>query len=98
MECGNYQDRTPRHRIRSSPRMVEKTAKAQVQEVLEKLPETASFEEIRYHIDIRQTIHQGWDARRMITLEEIPRRLANWLTRWTEAVECMARDSPMPKA
>ena len=77
MECGSYHERVPR-KTRESSRSLE-TGKAQVQRILDTLPDDASLEAIQYHIDIRQTIQHGWDADRTISLEE---RLANWLTNW----------------
>ena len=59
------------------------TAKAQVQEILETLPEDASLEDIQYHIYVRQKIQQGLedvDAGRVISHDEVQRRLAKWLT------------------
>jgi predicted transcriptional regulator len=60
------------------------TAKEQVQEILEALPEDASLEDIQYHIYVRQKIEQGIDdaeAGRVISHEEVQRRLAKWLTK-----------------
>jgi predicted transcriptional regulator len=60
------------------------TAKEQVQEILETLPEDASLEDIQYHIYVRQKIQQGMDdveAGRVISHEEVQRRLAKWLTK-----------------
>jgi predicted transcriptional regulator len=60
------------------------TAKEQVQEILETLPEDASLEDIQYHIYVRQKIQQGLDdveAGRVISHEDVKRRLENWLTK-----------------
>ena len=60
------------------------TAKEQVQEILETLPEDASLEDIQYHIYVRQKIQEGMedlDAGRVVSHEEVQRRLAKWLTR-----------------
>jgi hypothetical protein len=60
------------------------TAKEQVQEILETLPDDASLEDIQYHIYVRQRIEQGIDdveAGRVISHEEVQRRLAKWLTK-----------------
>ena len=59
------------------------TAKAQVQQILETLPEDASLEDIQYHIYVRQKIQQGLDdvdAGRTISHAEVQQRLAKWLT------------------
>ena len=76
MECGSYDDRIPRT-TRQSSRSPE-PGKAQVQKILDTLPDDASLEAIQYHIGLRQKIQQGWDADRTIRLED---RLTNWLTR-----------------
>ena len=58
------------------------TPKQQVQEMLENLPEDASLEDIQYHIYVRQKIEQGLQdvaAGRVISHEEVQRRLAKWL-------------------
>jgi predicted transcriptional regulator len=48
------------------------------------LPEDASLEDIQYHIYVRQKIQQGLDdaaAGRVVSHEEVQRRLAKWLTK-----------------
>lgn len=60
------------------------TAKDQVQKILEKLPDDASFEDIQYHIYVRQMIERGLadvEAGRVVTHEEVERRLAKWRTK-----------------
>ncbi len=60
------------------------TAKEQVQEILEALPEDASLEDIQYHIYVRQKIQLGMDdieAGRVISHEEVRQRFAKWLTK-----------------
>ena len=60
------------------------TPKQQVQEMLESLPEDASLEDIQYHIYVRQKIEQGLEdvaAGRVISHEEVQRRLAKWLSK-----------------
>jgi hypothetical protein len=86
MECGTYDDRTPRKTRASSPSP--EPGKAQVQKILDTLPDDATLETIRYHIDLRQKIQQGWEGERTIRLEE---RLANWLTRWSNRAWSSAR-------
>lgn len=59
-----------------------KTGKEEVRELLDKLPEDASLEDIQYHIYVRQKIQRGLEAARsgrVISQEEIERRLARWL-------------------
>ena len=60
------------------------TAKDQVQQILEMLPEDASLEDIQYHIYVRQKIQQGMDdidAGRVVSHAEVQRRLSKWLTK-----------------
>ncbi len=56
--------------------------KQQVAEILEKLPDDASFEDIQYHIYVRQKIEQGLAdvaAGKVVSHAEVQRRLAKWL-------------------
>jgi predicted transcriptional regulator len=60
------------------------TAKDQVQQILDILPESASLEDIQYHIYVRQMIEEGLadvDAGRVISHDEVERRLTKWRTR-----------------
>ena len=60
------------------------TAKEQVQQILEMLPEDASLEDIQYHIYVRQKIQQGIDdedAGRVVSHADVQQRLAKWLTK-----------------
>lgn len=57
-------------------------AKEQVKELLDVLPDDASFEDIQYHIYVRQKIEQGIedaDAGRVLSHAEVVRRMAKWL-------------------
>lgn len=59
-----------------------KTAKDEVRELLDGLPDEASLEEIQYHIYVRQKVQRGLEAERdgkTLTHEEMKRRLAQWL-------------------
>ena len=60
------------------------SAKKQVQEILETLPEDASLEDIQYHIYVRQKVEQGLAdvaAGRVISHEEARQRLSKWRIR-----------------
>lgn len=60
------------------------TAKEQVQQILEALPDDASLEDIQYHIYVRQKIEQGLadaDAGRVVTHDEAMKRLDKWRIR-----------------
>jgi predicted transcriptional regulator len=57
-------------------------AKEEVMRILEGLPEDASFDDIQYHIYVRQKIEHGLDdveAGRTLSEEEFDRRMAKWL-------------------
>lgn len=57
-------------------------AKQEVRKILDQLPEEASFEEIQYHIYVRQKIERGLrgvEEGRVLTQEEVERRMARWL-------------------
>lgn len=59
-----------------------KTAKDEVREMLEELPDEASLEDIQYHIYVRQKIQRGLEAERegkTLTHEEMMRRMSRWL-------------------
>lgn len=59
-----------------------KTAKDEVRELLENLPDGASLEDIQYHLYVRQKIQRGLEAAdqgRTITHEEAARRMSRWL-------------------
>ena len=59
-----------------------KTAKEEVNELLEQLPEDASLEDIQYHIYVRQKIQKGLEAARqgkVIPQEEVETRMPRWL-------------------
>jgi hypothetical protein len=59
-----------------------KSAKQAVQEVLEQVPDSASFEDIQYRIFVRQKVQQGLDdaaADKIVTQEDLEKRLAKWL-------------------
>ncbi len=60
------------------------SAKQLALEVLNALPDDCSFEDISYHLRVRQMIEEGReDLRqgRMFSQEEIERDLAQWLGR-----------------
>jgi predicted transcriptional regulator len=59
-----------------------KSAKDEAREVIETLPEDASFEDIQYHLYVRQKIQRGLEAAkdaRTIPHEEAVRRMSRWL-------------------
>lgn len=59
-----------------------KTAKDEVRELLDHLPDDASLEDIQYHLYVRQKIQRGLAAAeqgRTIPHEEVVRRMSRWL-------------------
>ena len=61
-----------------------KTAKEEVRDLLEHLPEDASLEDIQYHIYVRQKVQKGLDASRegnVISQNEVEKRMSRWLER-----------------
>jgi predicted transcriptional regulator len=59
-----------------------KTAKEVVREVLARVPDDASLEEIQYHIYVRQKIDRGLEDvqnGRTISQKEMESRMARWL-------------------
>jgi predicted transcriptional regulator len=58
------------------------TAKQEVSNLLERLPENCSLEDIQYHIYVLQKIERGLkDAEegRVYTQEEVEKKMAKWL-------------------
>lgn len=59
-----------------------KTAKKEVQKILEKIPDDSTFEDIQYHIYVREKIERGLkDVRegRVLSQKEAEKRLSKWL-------------------
>lgn len=60
------------------------TAKEEVRKMLDQLPDDASFEDIQYHIYVREKIEHGLkdiQEGRVLSQEEIEERLSKWLGR-----------------
>ena len=60
------------------------TAKQEVQELLDELPDDATLEDIQYHLYVKQKIAQGLAdvaAGRTLSQDEIELRFAKWLAR-----------------
>ena len=57
------------------------TAKEEVRKLLDQLPEDSSYEDIQYHIYVREKIQRGLEdleAGRTLTQEEVEQRMARW--------------------
>lgn len=58
------------------------TAKEEVRKLLDALPDDSSFEDIQYHIYVREKIECGRKAveeKRVFTEEEVELRMSKWL-------------------
>lgn len=58
------------------------TTKDEVRKMLDQIPEDVSFEDIQYHIYVRQKIEHGLrdiEEGRVLSQEEIERRMSKWL-------------------
>lgn len=56
--------------------------KEEVRQMLEKLPEDSSYEDIQYHIYVKQKIEQGLRAAEngdLLDQEEVEKRMSRWL-------------------
>ncbi len=60
------------------------TAKQEVNEILSRLPDDSTLEDIQYHLYVLQKIEQGLDDAkkgRVYSHEEIEARMSKWLTK-----------------
>ena len=60
------------------------TAKEEVRKILDEVPDDASFEDIQYHIYVREKIDRGLEdigQGRVLSQEEVERRMSKWLGR-----------------
>jgi len=58
------------------------TVKEEIRKMLDQLPDDVSFEDIQYHIYVRQKIERGLAdvaEGRVMSQEELERRMARWL-------------------
>ena len=57
------------------------TAKDEVRELLDQLPDDSSLDDIQYHIYVRQKIRNGLDAAgqdQAISQDEVEKRMSRW--------------------
>ena len=65
-----------------SPEDKVNTAKDEVRQLLDRVPDDASLEDIQYHIYVCQKVDNGLkaaDEGRVLTQDEVERRMARWL-------------------
>ena len=58
------------------------TAKQEVQELLERLPEGSTFEDIQYHVYVLEKVRRGMerlDSEGGVSQEEAEQRLSKWI-------------------
>ena len=58
------------------------TPKEEVRKMLERIPDESSFEDIQYHIYVREKIEHGLEdirESRVLSQEEVERRMYKWL-------------------
>ena len=58
------------------------TAKEEVRDLLDKIPDDSTFEDIQYHIYVREKIRKALDdveAGRVLSQEEAEARMDKWL-------------------
>ncbi len=60
------------------------TAKEEVRKMLDRIPDESSFEDIQYHIYVREKIERGLkdiDEGRLLSQEEVEQRMSKWFGR-----------------
>ncbi len=60
------------------------TAKEEVRELLDQLPDDSSIDDIQHHIFVRQKIRNGLaasDQGRVLSHDEVEKRMSRWLDR-----------------
>ena len=60
------------------------TAKEEVMDLLNQLPDNSTLEEIQYHLYVRQKIHRGIqdaDEGNVQTQESVEKRMKKWLAK-----------------
>jgi predicted transcriptional regulator len=58
------------------------TAKEEVKKILDQLPDDVSYEDIQYHIYVREKIERGLNDIRdghILSQEEVEKRMSKWL-------------------
>jgi predicted transcriptional regulator len=59
-----------------------RTAKEEVRKMLEQIPDDATFEDIQYHIYVREKIERGLkdiQEGRLLSQEEVEQMMSKWL-------------------
>jgi uncharacterized protein (DUF433 family) len=72
-----------------------RSAKETVRQILDELPDSASLEDIQYHIYVREKVERGLrdvDAGRVVDQDEAKRRMAKWLAGTSIKVSLIASE------
>jgi predicted transcriptional regulator len=59
-----------------------RTAKEEVRRMLDQIPDDATFEDIQYHIYVREKIERGLkdiQEEHLLSQEEVEQRMSKWL-------------------
>ncbi len=59
-----------------------RTAKEEVRKMLDQMPDGETFEDIQYHIYVREKIERGLkdiQERRLLSQEDVEQRMSKWL-------------------
>ena len=62
------------------------TAKQEVSDLLKRLPDDCSLEDVQYHLYVLQKIERGLkdaEAGRVYTQEEVEKMMDKWLEKWS---------------
>ena len=57
------------------------SAKEEVRKILEQIPDNSSYEDIQYHIYVREKVERGLkdvEDGRVLSQQEVERRMAKW--------------------
>ena len=60
------------------------TAKHEVMELIKRLPDNSTFEEIQYHLYVRQKVQQGLndlEKGNISTQDEVEKRMEKWIVK-----------------
>ena len=60
------------------------TAKAEIQSLLQKLPDDCTFEDIQYHLYVIEKVRKGIEraeSEGVVSQEEVEKRLGKWTTK-----------------
>jgi hypothetical protein len=58
------------------------TVKDEIRKLLDELPDEVSYEEVQYHLYVRQKVQKGLDdlhEGRTLTQDEVEQRMSRWL-------------------